>query len=161
MLEIAISDISDPRKEGILRFHNEYSQLIYKAFGSSHNHQNWVGGYADHILETLNIARLLYKTMHEFRNLDFSLDSALIVLYFHDVEKIWLYTTGEVVNKEQFYTEELQKFNIVFSEDEMNGLKYVHGEGKDYSSSERVMCKLAAFCHVADTISARIWFDYP
>jgi hypothetical protein len=159
ILKEEITNINNTRKYGILAFHNTYEKLITVSRGSSNNHHNWIGGYVDHVLETFKIAKLLYSTMNSFRNLDFSLDSALIVLYFHDVEKIWMYTTQEDIDKDKFYVEELKKFDITFSEDELNALRYIHGEGKDYSSNKRVMGKLCAFCHAVDTISARIWFD--
>jgi hypothetical protein len=46
------------------------------------------------------------------------------------------------------------------SEEERNALHYVHGESdKDYDPHVRKAGRLAAFCHVADHLSARLWFD--
>ena len=158
-LDEEIKKINDTRVRGVLLFHDQYRSLMSLAQGSSNNHQAWIGGYMDHIHETLVIARMLYEKMNDFRVLEFSLDSALIVLYFHDVEKIQKYTTGENIDKDYFYSNEIKKYQISFTQEEMNALKYVHGEGEDYTNKKRVASPLAAFCHCVDTISARIWFD--
>jgi hypothetical protein len=42
-----------------------------------------------------------------------------------------------------------------------NALKYVHGEWADFNPTERIQGPLAAFVHTCDTISARIWYEYP
>ena len=154
-----ITKINDPRTKYIISFHSQNKEIISKAKGSSKNHQWWVGGYQDHVHETLIIARRLYKTMNDFRPLPFLLDSALIVLYFHDIEKITKYTTGLKFDKHQFYNEEIKKYQIWFTDEEINALTYIHGENEHYSNSKRTMNELAAFCHCVDTISARIWFN--
>jgi len=141
------------------KFHEDHFDLMSKSKGSKKKHQNWIGGYLDHISQCFDIAEKIYKTLNlkEF----FELDSALKVLYFHDVEKIWKYTTGlpENFNKDEYlYVELAHKYNIIFTDDEKNALKYVHGEGDDYCS-ERVMNELAAFCHAVDIMSARIFYD--
>ena len=45
--------------------------------------------------------------------------------------------------------------------EQWDALKYVEGEMGDYSARRRVMNPLAAFCHLCDVASARIWFDFP
>lgn len=80
-------------------------------------------------------------------------------MYFHDIEKIWKYTEGKVIDKEKWYDEILPSRGIVFTNEERQALKYIHGEGADYSSQKRVMSPLATFCHIVDTASARIWYD--
>jgi hypothetical protein len=153
-----IAKINDPRTKAILFFHDQHKEIMSRARGSSKNHQWWIGGYRDHIYETLIIARLLYKTMNDFRPLPFLLDSALIVLYFHDIEKITKYTTGAEFDKDHFYKEGIKKYQISFTDEELNALTYIHGENQHYSNQKRTMNELAAFCHCVDTISARIWF---
>lgn len=97
----------------------------------------------------------------KMRTPPFTLASALIVLYFHDVEKIWKYTTGlpEGFDKDRFYDEVLpREYNVAFSPEERNALHYVHGESdSEYSPTERKAGPLAALCHSADHISARMW----
>jgi hypothetical protein len=60
---------------------------IKAAPGSSNNHQAWPGGYLDHVIETLNIARWLYQTCP--REFPFNLSAALEVMFLHDLEKPW------------------------------------------------------------------------
>jgi len=142
-------------------FHKKYEDLILSAAGSAHNHHAWQGGYADHIIEIFKIAKILYRTMDGFRKLIFALDSALIVLYFHDIEKIWKHSQAkEDIDKLEFYNHGIKEFGLSFTDDEMNALKYIHGEKDDYRADARIMNPLAAFCHCVDTMSARIWFDY-
>lgn len=159
LLEI-LNSLQDSRAEGIKRFHSDHKELIHKAPGSAGNHQAWEGGYADHIAEVMRIVSHMYRSLSNYRPLGFSLESALIVLYFHDVEKIWKYTSQVDIDKRSFYNETLKReYHIEFDEEEQNALEYIHGENERYSNQRRVMRPLAAFCHTIDVISARIWFD--
>jgi hypothetical protein len=151
--------LNDVRKETLINYHNKNLNLMKKASGSSHNHHLWEGGYEDHIEECLKIAHNLFHSLQQIRSLPFPLDSAVIVLYFHDIEKQYKYSLGEVIDKDKYYNETLPASGITFTAEEMNALTYIHGEGTNYSSKARIMNSLAAFCHAVDTISSRIWFD--
>lgn len=141
--------------------------------GSSCNHQAWPGGYYDHVEEVMNMAIVLYDSMSARRPLPFSLSDALLVLFLHDIEKPWKYELGEdgelrIIEslrakeaQHAFRDRKLQEEGIVLTPDQKNGMRYVEGELNDYSGSRRVMGELAAFCHMADIASARIWHDYP
>ena len=132
------------------------------AKGSSHNHQAWEGGYPDHILQCLCLAEKMYRVLGEMSPLPFTLESACVVLYFHDIEKIWKYSTGLPVgfDKTKWYTVILpQRYAVDFTEDEINALQYIHGADSSYRKDQRVLGPLAAFCHVVDTISARVFHD--
>ena len=76
------------------------------------------------------------------------MESAIIVLYFHDVEKIWKYTEGlpEDFNKDRYLFEFIPKeYGIVFTDEEINALKYIHGEpDSEYNPETRIMGELAA-----------------
>ncbi len=152
--------LDDKRKTQIIRFHENHQHVMEKASGSKTKHQAWEGGYLDHIAETMRIAEGIYQCLSKIRPLPFTLDSAIIVLYFHDIEKMWKYSTSlpKDFNKEYFLHETLRKkWGISFSDDEKNALEYVHGE-IDYCS-EKKMGRLASLCHAADNLSARLWFD--
>lgn len=149
----------------------ENESLFKQANGSTHNHQNWSGGYYDHVTEVMNRAVWLYTSNP--RPNSFSLSDALVVLFLHDIEKPWKYyksCSGEYRVREEFNTEEkshtfrnekIKEYGIRLTSDQENALKYVHGEGNDYSSKRRVMTPLAAFCHICDIWVARIDFNYP
>lgn len=154
-----ISKLKDARVPEILKFHDEYLDLIMNSKGSSANHQNWQGGYADHVTQCFLIADNIFPTLSKVGQLDFELSSAKIVLFFHDIEKIWKYTQNITIDKEEWYDKVLPSRGIVFTSEERHALKYIHGEGDDYSSEKRVMSPLAAFCHIVDTASARIFYD--
>ena len=143
--------------------------LFRKAMGSSHNHQNWEGGYWDHIEEVMNLAYVLYPTLNNLRPLPFSLSDALLVLFLHDLEKPWKYElddNGELKSRldpnlskkelkqqaQLFRDNKLAEYGISLSERQLNGFRYVEGEHNDYSSKYRVMNELAAFCHMCDVV---------
>lgn len=163
----------------VLRFHDDHADEICVAKGSGHNHQAWSGGYHDHVVQCLVLAQDQYTlltgyTLHEgvdcYAPRDyrpgFTLEQAALVLYFHDIEKIFKYGfkasnyhPEQISNKDIWYYGILpEKYDLHFREQELNALKYVHGE-HDYSKTERKMKPLAAFCHVIDILSARLFFD--
>ena len=91
LVEMARGGSRDARGESLLRLYDEYVDLFHHASGSSHNHQAWPGGYADHITECLRINRSLYATLNRWRPLPFTEHSAAICLFFHDIEKPFRY----------------------------------------------------------------------
>jgi hypothetical protein len=165
--------IDEPARTGCKQLLAENHTLFQTAWGSSHNHQAWPGGYFDHIQEVLNIAIVLYEAMSPLRPLPFTISDALLVLYLHDIEKPWAYEQNEkeqrqrkasFVGKEDqqaFRLELLQRYNIILTPEQENGLRYAEGEIGNYSNQRRTMGPLAAFCHLCDVTSARLWFDHP
>jgi len=123
------------------------------ATGSSHNHQSWEGGYLDHV------ACWLYQTSP--RNLPFKLEEALLVLFLHDIEKPFKGIAGSMWktkdDRRAFRETVIQQNQITLNGEQRNALLYVEGE-HDYSNTERKMHPLAAFCHICDIASARIWW---
>lgn len=162
-LEDLLLFIEGPNQAACRRLLKENRERFERAWGSSHNHQAWLGGYLDHVTEVLNTALLLYETMDAQRRLPFTFGDAVLVLYLHDVEKPW---KGEVkfadkVARRAFRRQLLIEHGIVLTAEQQNALRYVEGEGDDYSGQRRVMNELAAFCHICDVASARIWFNHP
>lgn len=149
----------------------ENRELFERAPGSSHNHQAWPGGYMDHVVEVMNIAIVLYGTLNGLRFMQFALSDALTVLFLHDLEKPWKYKfdeNGELKDKgltkeerKQFRDQKLKEYGVRLSPEQRNGMKYVEGELDDYSSKKRVQGPLAAFCHMCDVASARIYYKDP
>jgi hypothetical protein len=171
-LEDLIKMIDEPNQSICLKILEENLTLFQTAQGSSHNHQAWQGGYADHIEDVMNISVVIYKQLDVLRPLPFSLSDVLLVLFLHDIEKPWKYEIvdgslrikTELIEKEaqkEFRSRKLKEYGISLTTDQENGMKYVEGEYKDYSSHHRAMNPLAALCHLADVTSARIWFDRP
>ncbi len=155
-----IEAIDEPNRAACRKLYEENIELFNKMPGSSHNHQAWEGGYLDHIAEAMNICMLLYP-MYNVRKLNFTLSDALLVIYVHDLEKLW--RNGEKYDKEYerfFRFVKLKEYGFVLSDQLTNALEYVEGERNDYSNKKRVMNELAGFCHIADVSSARIWHDY-
>lgn len=139
-----------------------YADEMSVSPGSSHNHQAWLGGYVDHIRDVLLTASALYPAAEQVHPLPFRLADVHKVLLLHDAEKPILYARG---GKDKVSHEDRLKiamdvaieagFDMTVAHG--NAMRYVHGEGSDYSGSRRVMGELAAFCHVCDVMSARVW----
>ena len=115
----------------------------------------------------------LHASLSALRPLPFSLSDALLVAFIHDIEKPWKYRRGEDGHLEHVPTMQgkdahhafreklLAEYGIVLDETQNNGVRYAEGEIGSYSNRRRTMLPLAAFCHLADVTSARIWFDHP
>ena len=173
-IEALINFIDEPYRTSCLKILTENRKLFETIQGSTHNHQAWHGGYIDHITDGMNYAFYLYDFDASFgRPLPFSKSDVLLIFYLHDLEKPWrieVMENGTVRNrpgldtKEAFKTfreKKLEEYGIILTPAQLNGLTYVEGELKDYSSTHRVMNELAAFCHKVDTWSARAWYNYP
>jgi hypothetical protein len=151
----------------ILAAHDE---LFRSARGSSHNHQAWTGGYADHIREVMNVAVVLHAALGQLRPLPFSLSDALVVLFVHDLEKPWAYEKVEGTwrrraglkdNAHEFRLAKLGESQVTLPADLERAVAFVEGEGSQYNNRTRGMSPLAGFCHMCDVASARLWHDYP
>ncbi len=141
---------------------DDFREEIEKLPGSRVKHQDWPGGYKDHVLETMNIAAILYETMNNKRKLEFTFSEALFILFIHDLDKIFRYAKDKFVVEDPhlFLIEFMKnKYGVEFSNKELNAIKYIHGENKDYHPTKRIMLPLTAFVHCCDIISARIWFS--
>lgn len=169
--------MQDPRREALLAIYDDYRDIFHHAAGSSHNHQAWSGGYADHIAETFRIHHAMWHGLSQIRALPFSYDSAIIALFFHDIEKPFRYgpLDHEECNKWRaiggddwvvwedlkwaILEEMVEKYGFFLNKDEMNALKFTHGEGDKHQKNERVSLPLAAHVHHCDNASARIFFS--
>jgi hypothetical protein len=89
------------------------------------------------------------------------MESVVIVLYFHDLEKIFKYSKNvEEIDFEQkliWYNVHLPTYGVILTNEEKNALYYIHGEGTDYRKNRRVMNELGGFCHACDILSARVF----
>jgi len=169
--------LMSPEQEIACRnFLNKHAKLLETAAGSTHNHQSWPGGYLGHVEEVLSLAVMFYEVLEQ-RPLYFALSDALFVLFWHDCEKPWRIQgpwpieglTGRYTSafpKEDILNFQMQKMrecgaDVLLTPEMENALKYVEGEKGDYSQGRRTMGELAAFCHICDVASARIFYDYP
>lgn len=165
--------IDEPNRSACKKILSDNRKLFQIVQGSTNNHQNWPGGYFDHIQEIMNIAFVLYDQLDTLRPLSFSLSDLLLVVYLHDIEKPWKYELGEdgqLNHKSTMQTKEdhqrfrmakLKEYGIVFTPEQENGMKYAEGELGDYSNHHRVMGPLACVAHMCDGASARLWFNHP
>ncbi len=158
--------IDEPNRSACIKIFNDNKERFEVAPGSLAKHQAWAGGYIDHLEEGMNVAFGMYEMMNNFRPLEFSLSDALLILFLHDLEKPFRY----VEPKQELDTEKEKKafvqtiidtYHIELTDAHKNALQYIHGEGDDYSRIENVQKPLAAFVHLCDTVSARIWPNFP
>jgi hypothetical protein len=172
-LEKLLKEIPDPRQENILRIYEEHKDLFHTNPGSSHNHQAWKGGYADHLAAMLRHSWLEYDLCDSlYGPLPFTLGSAQVAIFCHDAEKLYLYGPPTDCRCEPFHILTRQEgkecikwrvlqhwlgdYCLLLTAPETNAVKYTHGEGVDYRSGLRVMNELAAFVANLDRASARI-----
>jgi hypothetical protein len=169
-LDELLEQVDEPYSSAFQRLLKEQGKLFESARGSSHNHQAWVGGYADHIREVMNTAIVLYNALGQLRPLPFSQTEALVVLFVHDLEKPWAYEEVDGIwrrkpglkgNAHAFRLAKLAEIGVQLPPELECAVFFVEGEGSHYSNQARAMNPLAAFCHMCDTASARLWHDYP
>lgn len=173
-IEELISFIDEPNRSACMNIYQKNRELFETIPGSTHNHQAWKSGYIEHIAEVMNYAYYLYDFDATFgRPLPFSKSDAILIMFLHDLEKPWRLEKmedGTVRDRpgldtkkafKKFREDKLIEYGIFLTDYQMNGLTYVEGELKDYSSTHRVMNELAAFCHKCDNWSARGWYNYP
>lgn len=165
--------IDEPNRSACMRILEDNRALFQTVQGSTNNHQNWQGGYFDHVQEIMNIAVLLYKQLSSARPLPFTLSDLLMVVYLHDLEKPWKYelrADGQLHHKpgmerkedhQAFRVSKLAEYGVVLTPEHENGIRYAEGELDDYSPRHRVMSPLACVAHMCDVASARLWFDHP
>jgi len=144
----------------------EHEERISEAMGSQKKHQAWRGGYLDHLIETMEFAVNLYEQMSSKRKLIFTLSDAILVLFLHDLEKPFKYYKpifGNLTDEQKFnfIIETATIHKIKLGKRHLNALKYIHGEGHDYNPTIRIQKPLAAFVHICDVASARIWYNEP
>ncbi|MCA9496225.1 MAG: hypothetical protein KC589_04745 [Nanoarchaeota archaeon] len=161
--------IEEPNRSSCKKIYSDNKEIFESAKGSRLKHQAWKGGYLGHIVDIMNIAIQLYDNLNSCRKLNFSLSDSLLVLFLHDLEKPWKYAGNEKQKEElnsfpnylDFIISKIEEYDFQFTTELWNGLKYVHGEGNDYNPNVNIQGPLAAFVHICDTISARIWFNFP
>jgi hypothetical protein len=169
-LDELLGRVDEPYRSAFRRLLVEHGERFRSARGSSHNHQAWAGGYIDHLGEVMNTAVVLYDTLGRLRPLPFSLSDALVVLFAHDLEKPWAYEEvggtwrrreGFKENAHAFRMSVLADAGVTPSPELERAVLFVEGEGSHYSNRTRAMSALAAFCHMCDVASARVWHDHP
>ncbi|HJQ09123.1 MAG TPA: hypothetical protein VJ836_06610 [Candidatus Saccharimonadales bacterium] len=173
-IEDLLQNIAEPNHKPALVFWQELQAHVPDAAGATKSHQAWPGGYKDHIQEVMNLARILYERLGQERKLPFSAASAYLVLFLHDCEKPFRHAndvqlkafpwiSGRPTKSDKTFQKQLvAHYGFTISDEEWNALRYVEGEPEsEYVEGTRLQGPLAAFCHVCDTISARIWHDYP
>jgi hypothetical protein len=162
--------IPQPNHAKFLKIISEHREALTVGFGSSHNHQAWKGGYLDHVIETMNVACQIYRTLNNLRKLPFHLHEALEVMFLHDIEKPFkagdrLLYKGNILpavkdNRKTLRAWIIKDYEIVLTPQQENALRYVEGvPDGEYTPGERTMGELAAFCHTCDILSARLWHD--
>lgn len=161
-----LDHVEEPNRSIAKNLRNHLLEECPTALWSSNNHQAWEGWYFWHITEILNYAVVLYWAVEQVRPVPFTLWDTILVLFLHDLEKPYTYTnhTNDAYKKLSDYALRdtvIKDRWFQLTDDHRNGLLYVHGEWNDHRKDKRVQWPLAAFCHCIDTISARIYFDFP
>lgn len=169
-LPALLASLTGAQGERMRKLYEDHASAYAHARGSNALHQAWPGGYWDHVCEVGNVAVRQYAWMSEVRPLPFTLHDALLVLLAHDLEKMVRYRAdgtadpalADKADKAAFRWEVLARYDIVLTPEQANALRYAEGvRDGDYRSDRRQMGPLAAFVHVCDLVSARIWYAHP
>ena len=153
--------IDEPNRSSCLRMLEDNKDRILKAPGSRVKHQAFEGGYIVHLEQAMRLAQMLCDYFREVYSVRISDSDAILVLWLHDWEKPFKYIepSRQFENDEEkkvFMMDAVAQYGIQLSEEHLNALKYVHGEGDDYHPLRNIAGPLAALCHICDTASARI-----
>ena len=152
-------------RNAIIDSYIDHVDKIIIAKGSKAKHQAWEGGYLDHVVYSTNYAIQLYKLNNDLGIFPiYQIGDVITVMLLHDIGKIVKYDNALDADRnlieKKFQQAILNDYDWDLSDDQLNALKYIHGEGDDYCG-DRVMSKLATICHQADIWNARYSYNYP
>lgn len=184
-----VAMIDEPNRSICRRFLHENADLIAVAAGSSFNHQAWEGGWLDHTVETMNFAVLEVEQWKATGRLAllppderFDLSEALVVMFLHDLEKVFRWKVGEddklvrtpegrievlpglktKAQRKAFVEAKIQEYGFKINDRMRNALLFVEGIPDElYTPHGRLMGPLASLAHVCDVKSARGHYDSP
>ena len=169
-----LRQIPGPNGDACRRMYEDYRELFEAAPGSSHNHQAWPGGYVDHVTDAMNTVSVLYDALCAARPLPFDKADALLVIFLHDLEKPFKFSfdaEGNLVDNPAIpdkaaraakRLEVMAEYGIELGALQANALYFVEGiRDSEYTNRARLMGELAALCHSADVLSARMWYNHP
>jgi hypothetical protein len=165
---VLLGALSGPRAGILLDFHQRWNTILQDAPGSRSSSFSWRGGYLSHIKDTIEIAKRHHPVLPESSGID--LEEALIVLYFHDIERPVLYARSrglqipDGVNETDlgvnsmgrisFYSEVLPSLGIELNKREFYALKFFH-EFVGVRAADQSGEQLAGFCRMCDVYSHR------
>jgi len=122
---------------------NNYERFI-SCPGSKNKHQPWEGGYLDHLIQTFEYAIHNYdKELIKFlpKHEQYSLSDVLLVLFFHDIEKIFKYVESDFKIKNeyalQYKNKSLAKKDLENKPFENYKLSEVQKDGSIYFPSDK------------------------
>ncbi len=87
-----LPELSDENSASVSRIWNYFLDKYPDAKGSSSNHQIYSGGYFSHIIDVLDNGMMLYGQLSKRESLPFTRSDVVLVLFFHDVEKVYKYS---------------------------------------------------------------------
>lgn len=180
-LEDWLDRIDGPNQGAINCFYedSDNAERIEWAPGSRAAHHAWEGGYKEHIRQTMMIVAQNYTLFADTGRLrelpdaeTFTLSDALVVMFLHDIEKLFIYDfdeKGDVValvhvtklERKEFQRSIIERYGFELTQTMENALLHVEGVRDEYYvPGERVDQPLAALCHAADNLSARGFYDH-
>jgi len=163
--------VGQPNRESVINAYVQNAERIAATPGARKKHQAWPGGYLDHVVYATNYALALHN-LHQsigFKPDHHEEDIALVMLI-HDFGKVARYQRegegyGYVENPDEaehtFFDKAMHDFKFQLTDNQLNALEFIHGEGAKYTPKGRLMLPLATVCHEADTWQARYCPDNP
>lgn len=173
--------IDEPNQEAVNYFFEDSDNAMRVGWapGSRAAHHAWEGGYKEHLRQTMMIVAQNYplfvgtgRAEELSEDEAFTLSDALVVMFLHDIEKLFIYDfddAGNVVSlvhvtkaeRKQFQRAIIEHYGFILTPTMENALLHVEGVRDEYYiPGERVDQPLAALCHAADNLSARGFYDH-
>ncbi len=181
--------IDEPNRSICERFIADNRERFMAAAGSTRIHQAWQGGLLDHVVEVMNFAVLYYRTLEPLRRFtllppeqQFTLSDALVVMFWHDVEKVWrsrLDANNQIIfepdgrvavmpglekkaDRIAFAAKIIDDYGVEFTAAMVNAWKYVEGiRDTEYTPDDPLIWPLGVICHMSDFTSAREFRLHP
>ena len=174
--------IEGENKHAVVSFlSNEANSVVLSsAPGSRESHHAWQGGYEERVRQSMMIVTINIKILENIGALtqlpeeeQFTLSDALTVIFLHDIEKPFIYNYNKregivklkpsfsKADRKQFRQAIIEKYGFKITATMANALKYVEGvPDSDYKPGQRTDQPLAALCHAADNVSARVLYSF-
>jgi len=161
-------------RRNLKNLHSTLQERVKVMPASVKYHQNWTGGYRDHVRQVIQKAMELYRLLYidgltKVKPLvGFTMDDVILVAYIHDMDKLfryqkvnqprdgreWEYAEVPAYDDSAKITQLCAQHGIILGDNHLEALAMHHGGWS--ANNKRDMSPLAVIIHSADLISTYI-----
>lgn len=157
-LQHIMVSLPEPFKTNVITMWDMFGTEFKKMPASKRYHSNFPGGLLCHTVQTIRVAKMMYKRLKKMdkelgSGLDFTLDDAIYVLILHDFGKIYSMTKKPYKDHVLWLVDMVHEAGISLDQQHAYALMYHHG---GYSTiSDKNPIKLSVFVHLCDHWASR------